>query len=81
MLDTNHPNYPELQKRLSLVAERVLQWRAERLELEAAQSFSANRRTIDAPGLLATAEVETVGAVQSSPVTSSPGPSKARESV
>ena len=62
-IDTTHPNYPELQKRINLVAQRVLEWRAEDLRLEASKNRT-NGRVVDASGMVATGEVETVGANQ-----------------
>ena len=62
-IDTTHPNYPELQKRINLVAQRVLEWRAEDLRLEASKN-GTNGRVVDASGMVATGEVETVGANQ-----------------
>ena len=60
-LDKDHPNYPQLESRMTQVVEQVLQWRAQRLASEAAQN-GKNGSHVNASGLVATAEVNTVGA-------------------
>ena len=53
-LDTSHPNYSDLMDRWALVVQRLLEWQA--------QDKRKNGSHVNASGLVATAEVNTVGA-------------------